>query len=207
MNLSNNLDYSIGSCDERIKYVNEVIENHLDKLTPKDGELSELGNKITYTLEKLGTYIIQSNDIKSERRVDKSFYRTEKNYRQTAMGRHTETVDFESREDLHNLIDEGGGGQYSQEYLSKLFNFASMSDKEKYRVIKYGLPEKGGETQLAPIFDYVYDLLIEACENDTDKQIIECLVHNLSQTDIGLELHISQQAVYKRIKKLIDTAF
>ena len=89
--------------EDRKKHVEDVLASvELDEILTRAvcGDDYTLG-KIEKSLEDLGTYLLMSNDVDSEREIKNSFYRDEKRYRQYAIGKHTTSVDFESREDIY----------------------------------------------------------------------------------------------------------
>ena len=196
--------------EDRKKHVEDVLAGvELDEILTQAvcGDDYTLG-KIEKILEDLGTYLLMSNDIDSEREIKNSFYRDEKRYRQYAIGKHTTSVDFESREDLH-LFDshdyEKQDDSLSEEYIYKLFDPDTITTKEKRNVLKIGVKELSliKNKYLIDEIEYLFEEQVEKSKNGKDLLVINYAAKGLTDKEIARKIKIPRQTVSKIINRMI----
>lgn len=197
--------------EDRKKHVEDVLAGvELDEILTQAvcGDDYTLG-KIEKSLEDLGTYLLMSNDVDSEREIKNSFYRDEKRYRQYAIGKHTTSVDFESREDLH-LFDshdyEKQDDSLSEEYIYKLFDPDTITTKEKRNVLKIGVKELSliKNKYLIDEIEYLFEEQIENSRSGKDLLIINYASMGLTDYEISKKLKIPRRTISENLKKIVE---
>ena len=192
--------------EDRKKHVEDVLAGvELDEILTQAvcGDDYTLG-KIEKSLEDLGTYLLMSDDIESEREIKNSFYRDEKRYRQYAIGRNTASVDFEEREDLHIPYDHEEH-DLSEEYVFKLFDPEKITPREKRNVLKIGVKELNciKNKYLVDEIEYLFEEQIEKSRNGKDLLIINYASKGLTDKEISNKIKVPRQTVSKIINRMI----
>ena len=192
--------------EDRKKHVEDVLDSvELDEILAQAvcGDDYTLG-KIEKSLEDLGTYLLKSSDIESERKIKNSFYRDEIRYREYAIGKNTASVDFENREDLH-IIHDYEDVELSEDYIFSLFDPDKITAKEKRNVLKIGVKELSliKNKYLIDEIEYLFEEQVEKSKNGKDLLVINYAAKGLTDKEIARKIKIPRQTVSKIINRMI----
>ena len=193
--------------EDRKKHVEDVLAGvELDEILAQTvcGDDYTLG-KIEKSLEDLGTYLLKSSDIESERKIKNSFYRDEIRYREYAIGKNTASVDFENREDLH-IIHDYEDVELSEDYIFSLFDPEKITAKEKRNVLKIGVKELGliKNKYLIDEIEYLFEEQIENSRSGKDLLIINYASMGLTDYEISKKLKIPRRTISENLKKIVE---
>ena len=192
--------------EDRKKHVEDVLDSvELDEILAQAvcGDDYTLG-KIEKSLEDLGTYLLKSSDIESERKIKNSFYRDEIRYREYAIGKNTASVDFEDREDLH-IIHDYEDVELSEDYIFSLFDPEKITAKEKRNVLKIGVKELSliKNKYLIDEIEYLFEEQVEKSKNGKDLLVTNYAAKGLTDKEIARKIKIPRQTVSKIINRMI----
>ena len=193
--------------EDRKKHVEDVLDSvELDEILAQAvcGDDYTLG-KIEKSLEDLGTYLLKSSDIESERKIKNSFYRDEIRYREYAIGKNTASVDFENREDLHTIHDYEDV-ELSEDYIFNLFDPEKITAKEKRNVLKIGVKELSliKNKYLIDEIEYLFEEQIENSRSGKDLLIINYAAMGLTDYEISKKLKIPRRTISENLKKIVE---
>lgn len=193
--------------EDRKKHVEDVLDSvELDEILAQAvcGDDYTLG-KIEKSLEDLGTYLLKSSDIESERKIKNSFYRDEIRYREYAIGKNTASVDFENREDLH-IIHDYEDVELSEDYIFSLFDPEKITAKEKRNVLKIGVKELSliKNKYLIDEIEYLFEEQIENSRSGKDLLIINYASMGLTDYEISKKLKIPRRTISENLKKIVE---
>ena len=193
--------------EDRKKHVEDVLDSvELDEILAQAvcGDDYTLG-KIEKSLEDLGTYLLKSSDIESERKIKNSFYRDEIRYREYAIGKNTTSVDFENREDLH-IIHDYEDVELSEDYIFSLFDPEKITAKEKRNVLKIGVKELSliKNKYLIDEIEYLFEEQIENSRSGKDLLIINYASMGLTDYEISKKLKIPRRTISENLKKIVE---
>ena len=193
--------------EDRKKHVEDVLDSvELDEILAQAvcGDDYTLG-KIEKSLEDLGTYLLKSSDIESERKIKNSFYRDEIRYREYAIGKNTASVDFENREDLHTIHDYEDV-ELSEDYIFSLFDPEKITAKEKRNVLKIGVKELGliKNKYLIDEIECLFEEQIENSRSGKDLLIINYASMGLTDYEISKKLKIPRRTISENLKKIVE---
>ena len=193
--------------EDRKKHVEDVLDSvELDEILAQAvcGDNYTLG-KIEKSLEDLGTYLLKSSDIESERKIKNSFYRDEIRYREYAIGKNTASVDFENREDLH-IIHDYEDVELSEDYIFSLFDPEKITAKEKRNVLKIGVKELSliKNKYLIDEIEYLFEEQIENSRSGKDLLIINYASMGLTDYEISKKLKIPRRTISENLKKIVE---
>ena len=193
--------------EDRKKHVEGVLDSvELDEILAQAvcGDDYTLG-KIEKSLEDLGTYLLKSSDIESERKIKNSFYRDEIRYREYAIGKNTASVDFENREDLH-IIHDYEDVELSEDYIFSLFDPEKITAKEKRNVLKIGVKELSliKNKYLIDEIEYLFEEQIENSRSGKDLLIINYASMGLTDYEISKKLKIPRRTISENLKKIVE---
>ena len=193
--------------EDRKKHVEDVLDTvELDEILAQAvcGDDYTLG-KIEKSLEDLGTYLLKSSDIESERKIKNSFYRDEIRYREYAIGKNTASVDFENREDLH-IIHDYEDVDLSEDYIFSLFDPEKITAKEKRNVLKIGVKELSliKNKYLIDEIEYLFEEQIENSRSGKDLLIINYASMGLTDYEISKKLKIPRRTISENLKKIVE---
>ena len=193
--------------EDRKKHVEDVLDSvELDEILAQAvcGDDYTLG-KIEKSLEDLGTYLLKSSDIESERKIKYSFYRDETRYREYAIGKNTIPVDFEDREDLHTIHDYEDV-ELSEDYIFSLFDPEKITAKEKRNVLKIGVKELSliKNKYLIDEIEYLFEEQIENSRSGKDLLIINYASMGLTDYEISKKLKIPRRTISENLKKIVE---
>jgi len=195
---------------ERNEHLNDKLD--VDQLTEQvknemhRGQSGEgyKGASTERYLEQLGTYLINSPDIETHRKVENSFYLNEKDYLEhNKTGRNT----YADSEEVNNELEmkyEFDNDNLELKYVMRLFNPQKLSEDDLRRfIINWGNYTNIDNKLLR---EEIEDLQseIESVANAKDFEMLSLFGHGLNVTECAKELGSTHQAVSDRIKKLIN---
>ena len=163
-------------------------------------------DKIAKTIEEQATYLLNSSDVSSGRKIEESYYRDEVDYRSNyPIGNKTISTDIEQREDIHqttNHIDE----MFNEDSrFDDMFCLLNMTTEEKKKLIKVGLKEKDNkDSTLQEVMQRLYDEIMSKLTDEIDKKIVELIHFDISMDSISDELNINKRNVYKRFERICE---
>lgn len=201
-----NFDNNLKKYEDRKKHVSDVL-NDVDVDTIIRESLASLDH--TYSavegcLEDLGTYLLKSSDIESERKIENSFYQREKDYHKKAIWKNSKHVDLSIREDLMytNMLDH----VLDEDYLSSLFHPSTITLKEKRNVLKVGIAEinKLTDDTLIGRINYFFDSQIEKAKSGKDLLLLNYAAKGLSDKEISDKLNIPRPTISRNINQIIE---
>lgn len=205
LKISNRVD----NVDERIAHVNEIIEENIDIIQEYNassvkGKVAEkmMVNKL---VEEMGTYIINSKNILSCRKIKESFYETEKRYGQYAIAKSTFPIDFnDSKGTLSNIevLDEYNlESDYCYDYVIKT---TEMDKSELSRLIGVAMRDKDEmETKLSGLMMDIYNFTIRYL-SDIDIEIFNLMINGLNDREISEKVNMPRRTVNYRTNKIIE---
>lgn len=207
VNKNINLDWSISNYSDRLKFIED---NGLLKKAEQTKDI--------VLINKISTYLLRSRDLESNRKLDKSFYITDKEDKKI----HREWVTFSEQiengasrgignpEELFELIVYGistaGLGvvdleniydnldEKSQSKFLKYINDISLDEYKKIDVSIY--------LNVKEFLDNFYNSLNDVIEDGIDAQVINLLLEGKYQKEISQQLHISTRVVQGIVKRI-----
>lgn len=207
VNKNINLDWSISNYSDRLKFIED---NGLLKKAEQTKDI--------VLINKISTYLLRSRDLESNRKLDKSFYITDKEDKKI----HREWVTFSEQiengasrgignpEELFELIVYGistaGLGvvdleniydnldEKSQSKFLKYVNDISLDEYKKIDVSIY--------LNVKEFLDNFYNALNDVIEDGLDAQVINLLLEGKYQKEISQQLHISTRVVQGIVKRI-----
>lgn len=199
-------DNSKKKYQDRKNYVEKVL-NDVDVSEAVRGSLRGSSDhtykKIENDLDELGTYLLKSHDVVSERKIEDSFYQREKDYYRRAIYKNAIHTDFYC-EDNEFEIEENQKDLYI-EYLFKLFNEADTTMKRN--IVKAISSEDYQNLDDCTLKDFIkvyFEDYINDCRDGKDILVLNYLAKGLSDRESSKKLKVSQPAISKRIKKVIN---
>lgn len=207
VNKNISLDWSISNYSDRLKFIED---NGLLKKAEQTKDI--------VLINKISTYLLRSRDLESNRKLDKSFYITDKEDKKI----HREWVTFSEQiengasrgignpEELFELIVYGistaGLGvvdleniydnldEKSQSKFLKYVNDISLDEYKKIDVSIY--------LNVKEFLDNFYNALNDVIEDGLDAQVINLLLEGKYQKEISQQLHISTRVVQGIVKRI-----
>ena len=201
------LDWSISNYSDRLKFIED------NELLKKAEQTKDI-----VLINKISTYLLRSRDLESNRKLDKSFYITDKEDKKI----HREWVTFSEQiengasrgignpEELFELIVYGvstaGLGvvdleniydnldEKSQSKFLKYVNDISLDEYKKIDVSIY--------LNVKEFLDNFYNALNDVIEDGLDAQVINLLLEGKYQKEISQQLHISTRVVQGIVKRI-----
>lgn len=198
---------SMKTIKERNQHLNDKLD--VEKLTEQvkiemeRGQCGEGHQQSTERyLEKLGTYLINSPDVETHRKVEDSFYLNEKDYRNnSAVGKNTYPNSQEVEVELESSSEIGD--EITDDYLKRLFNPQNVSEDDLRRFII----NWGNYTQIdnKVLRDEIEDLQseIESVANANDFIMLNLFSYGLNVTETAKEMGVTQGTLSTRIKQLV----
>lgn len=215
-------DYDLKTLKERKKHVENLISENYDII---ERYTEESGNKISQerfarNLERLGTYLIRSSDIESPKSIpDYSFYREyydlysktvtvdEKGLKpngETTKVKKQRVETYSPQEDEY-IFNQGNGESKAKIDKWKLFDFTKMNSNHKSMFIKTCLRGKDDEkNEMKEEYKETYEYLLSLTKDDKDIAILDMSINGKTQMEIAKKIGISQPAVVKRFKKIVE---
>ncbi len=193
---------------ERNEHLNEKLD--VDQLTEQvknemhRGQSGEgyKGASTERYLEQLGTYLINSPDVETHRKVEDSFYLNEKDYLEhNKTGRNT----YADSEEVNNELEikhEFDNDNLELKYVMRLFNPQKLTEDDLRRfIINWGNYTKIENKLLR---EEIEDLQseIESVANAKDFEMLSLFGYGLNVSDTAKELGIAQPNVTKRVRNL-----
>lgn len=207
VNKNISLDWSISNYSDRLKFIED---NGLLKKAEQTKDI--------VLINKISTYLLRSRDLESNRKLDKSFYITDKEDKKI----HREWITFSEQiengasrgignpEELFELIIYGvstaGLGvvdleniydnldEKSQSKFLKYVNDISLDEYKKIDVSIY--------LNVKEFLDNFYNALNDVIEDGLDAQVINLLLEGKYQKEISQQLHISTRVVQGIVKRI-----
>lgn len=193
------------SYEDRKSHVNSIFA----QVDVNDMVRSSLCNEymmsnLEKSLEDLGTYLLASDDVESERNIRLGFYRDEKRYRQYAIGKNTLSTDFNTRDNInsHIIIDEDDS---KEKHIFTLFDPYKMTIKEKRNVLKIGIPNKCyiNDEFIVEEIDSLFNRFLCNVKNGRDILVINYAAKGMTDEEISVKIRVSRRTVSKIINRLI----
>lgn len=205
-------DNSLKSLKDRSEYIeslledsqymiNDYIENNMLK-----GEARIEERPINITIGQMATYLLRSEEVESSRKGAYSFYETEQDYRKVKIGKASIATDISSRDDISKEhFDKYKHDECLVESVYELFNFDNMTPDDKKKLIKIGLKEKDNtHSSLREVMQSAYDYIMDMLTDDKDKEIVDMLIEDRTESEIAKIIGIAQPNVNKRIKRICE---
>lgn len=206
-------DRSLKKWDEREAFVEKVVETHIDEyelgmkmLVVDDRQFSQ--QKVPRALDWMGTYLLQSTDLKSCRALDDyTFFYDEKDMNRRKTASLTFAVDFGASQDLHckKSVFDIPCFDIRVESLKKRLLLDQMDRGQKKRLIKLGLKYKDREGhELQEVMVVLYNTIKDGAWKESDINIVDLLILGYKEKEIAEELGETQQATHKKINRIVD---
>ena len=181
--------------EERVKYIEDVREVMAIFNIPETN----------YDKDNWGSYLLWSKDIESHRKIENTFFINDKDAIGYAEFYKSITVDFTDQEALENRIQNNNTIAYTTEYIDTLFKNGDISVPEKRSLLKNYVQyyDKISDESIKDNVDFVLEEIYLNIKDEKDSYIIEHLINGLSESEMECSLGISQQAINKRISRLL----
>lgn len=197
-------DHSKKTIAERNQFVEELIDDNIEMIEKFSTTQDSAGKQyLEQNLEKLGTFLLRSKDIKTARSIDEyTFYEEESDVNKIKS--HNMTVPKDLEDNIAGYYDPFKEEEQPYGTVWHRFNFGEMDDKTKIKFIKIGLKEKDNhfnpeQTKYQEAYEYICDIA-----GSDNVKIIEMLMDNKKQVEIAKEMGISQPAIYKKIIRIMN---
>lgn len=192
---------------EQVENIVDTLDSDIDE-TKKclDLEAKFEDSDLLKSLEQLGTYILKSPDVDSCRKVDRSFYETESDYRSRyKIGKKSYSRDFSLPE---NDVEEKRVDLFISNYnIYDILNISELNEKQVKKVIKNALPLRNSDVYFSGKMKELYEYLAEIVESSNDemnKLIFYLYADGKTESMISTNVQMSQAAVNKRIYKICN---
>ena len=201
------LDWSISNYSDRLKFIED---NELLKKAEQ--------TKNIVLINQISTYLLRSRDIESNRKLDKSFYITDREDKKI----HREWVTFSDQiengksrglgnsEELFDLIVYGANSaglgvvdleaiydNLDEKSQSKFLKYVNDINLEEYQKIDISI-----YLNVKDFLDNFYTALNDVIEDELDAQVIDLLLEGKYQKEISKQLHISTRVVQGIVKRI-----
>lgn len=201
------LDWSISNYSDRLKFIED---NELLKKAEQ--------TKNIVLINQISTYLLRSRDIESNRKLDKSFYITDREDKKI----HREWVTFSDQiengksrglgnsEELFDLIVYGANAaglgvvdleaiydNLDEKSQSKFLKYVNDINLEEYQKIDISI-----YLNVKDFLDNFYTALNDVIEDELDAQVIDLLLEGKYQKEISKQLHISTRVVQGIVKRI-----
>ncbi|WP_461199349.1 hypothetical protein [Enterococcus sp. N249-2] len=196
-------DNKIKNYEDRKKYVENVLEqvNVEDIIKNSLNNDNHIYNNTEKYLEDLGTYLLDSQDIPSGRKVEETFYHKESHLYRNAISKNTMELDKTYIENLGALHNRESN-KINEEYISRLFsNIDASSVRNIIRKMDSELNEIEN-SYLRDYIDFIFNDTINKCNDGKDLLVINLYSKGLTEMMISEKIKISQPAINKRLKKI-----
>lgn len=206
-------DYRLGSYQKRKEWVEKTLENGFEEfqvgistMLQDDRQFSE--QKVPRALDFLGSYLLESLDIKSPRALEEyPFYVDERAYESRKHNR--ETISFDPQESVIVFEDKGNGEhvEYSERLvrLINMIDLPNMSYKEKRRLVTKVLKEKDNTaSDLQFVMTKIYQEIITGIKKEEDRELLDLIIIGKTESEIAVMLGSSQQNINKKVKRIIN---
>lgn len=160
-------------------------------------------NYIEYSLDELGTYLLESRDIDKGSQLEDSFYKKEKEYLRKAIYKNTIHTDFYN-EDNDFRLEENESEPYI-EYLFKLFNEADTTAKRN--IVKAISSDEFKELDNCALKDFIityFEDYINESKDGKDLLVLNFLAKGMSENAVSERTKIPQKTVNRRFKKIVS---
>lgn len=198
----------IENIEGRKIYVADILGqiDNIDEMVARELEKgSNLENtKIGGYLDRVANYLLESKDIESGRKINDTFYLSEKDYRSHySMGRNC----YPSSEDVLDFYEKGAAEEQMQnnlnrEYVDRLFNFSNLTESDMRRFITSGCnyPDDISE-HLRQSIEWLYDELFRIASKG-EKEIMALFQEGKNIKEIALIKGVTERSVRKSLKNI-----
>lgn len=195
------------SYEDRKSHVNSVLTQvDVNKLVKNSLYNEYMMGNLEKSLEDLGTYLLSSSDVESERALKYSFYRNEKYYKtSTNIGRKTNIVDFEERDDIQFGEMNPEINDLKEEYIFRLFDPEKLTIKEKRNILKIGIPSICNikNKYIVEEIDNFLSYYIEKTKNGKELLIFNYATKGMTDDEISIKINIPRRTVGDILNRII----
>ncbi|MFT8556569.1 hypothetical protein [Liquorilactobacillus hordei] len=190
---------------ERGKHIKNTIDQiEINKNVRKmiDNGNSLEGTPLGEHLDNITNYFLESQDIKSGRRIEETYYRSERDYRNNfAIGRNAvnmtnnelETIESNSKFDSSNI---------DINYIKRLFNPEKLSEDDIRRFIVSGCNyTRTVSDDIRCAISWLWGEVMSNC-TDREKEIVKMFDGKTSAKEVAIKSQTSFQNVYKILKNV-----
>ncbi|MDN7145163.1 hypothetical protein QS460_04385 [Liquorilactobacillus mali] len=173
--------------------LNEQIREHLT------GDTRFSDTLLSTHLDNLADYFLESEDVRSNRKIDQSFFKTEREY---AKYKQSKTALIGEENTLDWLCNGAERGVLSDEYVAKLIS--NMSGKNVMRWIK-GLNKHVHDMPRVMVVALMD--VIDASEevgSKGEKKVFKKILNNMSIEEIAKERNVGVRNIQKQFKNLCN---
>jgi len=193
------------SYEDRKSHVNSIFA----QVDVNDMVRSSLCNEymmsnLEKSLEDLGTYLLASDDVESERKIRLGFYRDEKRYRQYAIGKNTLSTDFNTRDNIksHIMIDEE---DLKESYIFRLFDPEKLTIKEKRNILKIGISEINNinNKYIIEEIDNFLSYYVDKIKSGKELLVFNYAIKGLTDDEISMKISVPRRTVGDILNRII----
>lgn len=197
--------------DERREHIETLLgdEDGVGAIVKKE---SKKGNQFENTgtgsyLESVANYLLESKDVDSGRKVENSFYRSEKDYRSNySMGRSSYPSDSDVLDFFENASNKSTDIRLEKEYIDRLFDPEKLSEDDIRRFIIKGCNYPSDiNKQLKQAADGLYDYLSANCSKG-EKEILAYFRKGEDLKEVAKIKGVTNRAVQQSIKNICKKA-
>lgn len=191
--------------EDRKEHVEKVLETiDVNNIVKSSIDNTYRMYKIEDRIEKLGTYLLKSCDVESERSIKYSFYRDENRYGEYAIGKKTDIVDFDFADSRIKNIEKNDD-YLKEEYIYRLFDPEKLTLREKRNILKIGVSQIGKieNTFLIDELENFFEYYINKTKNGKDLLIINYASQGLTDKEISNKIKVPRRTVSEIISRVI----
>ena len=198
----------IDSIEGRKQHVSNLLSGFDDISEMVALELEKGSNlentKIGGYLDRVANYLLESKDIDSGRKIEDTFYLSEKDYRSHyAMGRNCypsseDVLDYYEKE----LVNDQGASNINREYIDRLFNASKLTESDLRRFITSGCNYPNNiSNHLKESVDWLYDELYRLASKG-EREIMELFHDGKNIKEIAMIKGVTDRSVRKSLKNI-----
>lgn len=206
-------DWSLKKYEERLSYIKDTgmldkVSNSINKKNErlrKSKGSNDLNSGSEYDLEGLFTYLIRSEDLPSERKLDYGFYRDGSEFMRSKSREVSATDDKDING--NQLISTDTDDLYEFEHDNAL-NY-KLDNGMRKKILKNSLyyiedynPNTTYQRETILYIKSIYDGYISRCKTDRDEKIVNMYASGSTASQIASEVGISRANVYLILDKL-----
>lgn len=189
---------------ERLDFIENNLNEHewhnrLAKTVIDDNHSK--GNSVSSFLDDVATYLLESKDIKSGRKVDNSYYRNDKDYYNNySIGRNTTPLDTSI---VEGLVDnqEVNDSDY-RDYLRTLFDYADLNEETiKNLIFNWNADISECSNDFIDAWEWIHLELSEYL-TESELELLEKFDGKRSISEVARICGVSQPYVSKKIKQV-----
>lgn len=198
-----NFNNTIKSYDDRVRHVSDLLSDlEVDELVRQSLD----GNSFTYdniekNLEELGTYILESQDVESERKVEDSFYLNERRFNRGTIYKNSVYVEKSVLENLQLEDLTGIEDTLHNEYIARLFK--DITNAELINILKnIDAANSLNNEFLKDYISFICEDVIDNCSSGKDLAIINLFTKGNSSRSISKKVNLQHTTINRRVAKL-----